>query len=340
MNRLEFNEVMKAVKLPFNRLNNIQIQFGGTDYAIIEGFVPLVVANDIYQKYPENPYGIRINGGCKDWKPSEHIVNSYHIDTKEGLVIFITEMKDYFARKNNLKETEVKKFPELMARIDKEILKKINPTISTYEWMQSDEENSEIFYRTISNETPFEKEFRRVIDMFDQTVNPFINKDLELDEIKNYIQKVNISGTIYDSEYLKKRKNCCHMYIRNLENKNYVSYHRNSDGFLYYLHYELGEEQYLTVSHSYSTDESDEHKTGEVICIDYFGDNVEQKIDIRYNITKGVVGPTYEEKKPINDEQKKFIYNELLKAIDLAASITIDNMAKKGSSKQIETNNQ
>lgn len=37
----------------------------------------------------------------------------------------------------------------------------------------------------------------------------------------------------------------------------------------------------------------------------------------------------------ITPEQMTFVYDELLKAIELASTITIDNMAKKGYSKKL-----
>ena len=84
MNRLEFNEVMKAVGInnPLSTAegrygtreevhywNNLAICFGGSYYTIVNGRIPLEVANIIYQKYPGNPYDIRVDGGCKDWNP-------------------------------------------------------------------------------------------------------------------------------------------------------------------------------------------------------------------------------------------------------------------------------
>lgn len=398
MNRLEFNEVMKAVGInnPLSTTNgrygtseqvhycqNIAIHFGGSYYAVIKGKVPLEVANIIYEKYPNNPYEIRVDGGCSDWQPSEHAtddkyerniqeyielhlgadeylekcrnarrnflrrtnenkyVDTYHIDTKEGLVILLTEMKDYFARKQGIRETEVQRFDELMATINAEILKKVKPSISAYEWMQADEENNEIFSQTVSSgtKTSFGKEFRKAIDEFDKVVNPFINEDIELDEIGNYLQKVNISANTYDSVDGKRRKGSCQVHITDLETKNKVSYYRSPNGFSYQLQYTLEENQYLTVLHYYSTTGNDENDKGEVIAIDYFGDNVPQKIDIRYNLTKGVAGETYGEKTPITPEQKEFVYDELLKAIGMASSITIDNMKKKGYSKQLTPNN-
>lgn len=394
MNRLEFNEVMKAVGInnPLSTTNgsngtseqvhywqNIAIYFGGSYYAVIKGKVPLEVANIIYEKYPNNPYKIRVDGGCSDWIPIKHAtdekleqdirkyidqnlseneyktarrnylrrtnknkyVPTYHIDTKEGLVILLTEMKDYFARKKRIRETEVQRFDELMVTINAEILKKVKPSISAYEWMQADEENNEIFSQTVSSgtKTSFGKEFRKAIDEFDKVVNPFINEDIELDEIGNYLQKVNISANTYDSVDLKTRKDCCEVVITDLETQNKVLYRRNPDGFLYQLQYTFEKNRYLVVSHYYSTAGSDENDKGEVITIDYYGDNVPQEIDIRYNLTKGVAGKTYGERTPITLEQKEFVYDELLKAIGMASSITIDNMKKKGYSKQLIPNN-
>lgn len=342
MNRLEYTEVKVVTGIPLNSWNNVTFRFSGSYYTIVEGNIPLEVANTIYEKYPGNPYGIRVNGGCNDWNPNTIYPHYYHIDSKEGLVIFITEMKDFFARKAGLPETEVQRYDELMATINSRILKVVNPSISTNEWMQEDEENREIFFQTVANneKTPFGKEFRKAIDEFDKTINPFINQDIELDEIGNYIKKVNISANTYSSKNIEGmiRLNCGELHIIDLESWNNVNYYRNFNGFSYQLHYILGEEQYLNVFHYYSTDESDENENGEFISIDYWGKNIPQKIDIRYNLTKGVAGETYAPKTPITPDQEKFVYDELLKAINLASSITLDNMKKKDTSKQLLSN--
>lgn len=397
MNRLEFNEVMRTVGIN-NPLLTTTVKYGsseeiyfwqnlaiyfGRSCAIVKGKIPLEVANIIYEKYPNNPYGIRIDGGCSDWNPNElciddkykkdiqeymeqnlddyeylekckearknlsHRVNenkyidTYHIDTKEGFVILLIEMKDYFSRKQGLVETEVQRFDELMAIINSRILKKVNPYISTYQWMQTDPENSEIFLKTVENgrKTSFGKEFRDAIDKFDKVVNPFINEEVNLDEMINYLSKVNISSEVYNSEDGMQRENCCQVHITDIASKNKVSYYRRPDGFSYLLMYTLGDQQYLDVLHYYST-RGEEKDRGEVIYINYFGDNIPQEIDVRYNITQGIVGKTCGEKKSITLEQKKWIYDELLKAINLASTITIDNMQKKGYSKQLTQNDQ
>ena len=73
----------------------------------------------------------------------------------------------------------------------------------------------------------------------------------------------------------------------------------------------------------------------EHIYINYFGENSKQEIDLRYNITQGLSGETYKDKTPITPEQMTFVYDELVKAIELASTITIDNMQKKGYSKKL-----
>lgn len=398
MNRLEFNEVMKNVGInnplttttgiynsseEVHYWQNIAIYFGGSYFTVVKGKIPLEVANIIYEKYPNNPYEIRVDGGCSDWNPNERCIDdkykkdiqeyveqnlndeeylekckkarknlsrrvnenkyigTYNIDTKEGLVILLLEMKDYFARKQGLVETEVKRFDELMATINSRILKKVNPYISTYEWMKSDSKNSEIFLRTVENDrkTSFGKQFRNAIDKFDKVVNPYINEKIDLDEMINYLSKVNISSDVYNFENGMQRENCCQIHITDIASKNKVSYYRRPDGFSYQLMYTLGNQQYLSVLHYYST-RVEQDDIGEVIYINYFGDNIPQEIDVRYNITHGVVGKTYGEKSSITLEQKEWIYDELLKAINLASTITIDNMKKRGYSKQLTQNDQ
>ena len=395
MNRLEFDEVMKAVDInnPLSTTegrygtredvhywNNLAIWFGGSYYAIVHGRIPLEVANIIYQKYPDNTYDIRVYGGCKDWNPNKWATDdkyekeiheyleedldadeyiskckkakrnlerrknkdykylaSYHIDSKEGLLIFLTEMKDYFLRKNNLPETEVEKYDELIAKITSEILKKVNPSISAYDWMQDDKENKYIYNSSVErdNKTKMGQLFRDAILDFDKAVNPFLDDDVELDEISNYLKNVKIDANTYNSENGKYRPGCCSLIITDTSTGNITTYHRSPDGFSFQLSYKLGEEKYLYVSHYYSTSGNYESDKGEEIAIDYLGDNVENEIDIRFNITNGKAGATYKDKTHATPEQIAFVYDELLKATSYASSITVENMKKKANTKQL-----
>ena len=394
MNRLEFNEVLKTLGINNHLINttgrygsseavhfwnNIAIYFGGSYYTVIRGKVPLEVANIIYEKYPNNPHGIRIDGGCSDYIPIVHAtddqykkeiqkyidqhlgtdeyiarckksrrnmlrrknenkyIETYHIDSKEGLIILLTELKDYYARKQGLCETEVQRYDEIISTISAEILKKVNPSITTYDWMGADEKYGESFLNIIARDkhTPFGHAFREIVDQFDRTINPYINEDIELDSIDNYLQKVNISANTYNEEDGKYRKNCCSMTIKAKDGESEVRYYRSPNGFSYQLMYVLGPKEYLTVLHYFTDKEDKESDKGEHIYINYFGENSKQEIDLRYNITQGLSGETYKEKTPITPEQMTFVYDELVKAIGLASTITIHNMKKKGYSKKL-----
>ena len=399
MNRLEFNEVLKTLGINNPLIStkgrygeseqvhfwqNIAIYFGGSYYTVVRGKVPLEVANIIYQKYPNNPYEIRVDGGCNDYVPNEHAVDdkykreiqehiekehtsdeylenckrsrknllrrksdnkyieTYHIDSKEGLVILLTELKDYYARKQGLPETEVQKFDDIMFSINTEILRRVNPNITTYDWMQGSKECSQLFNETLQkNETTgYGRALRRLIDKFDKTINPFINEEIELDSMENYLQNVTINSNTYNSVNGEYRKNCCYVSIKDKKTNNEVKYYRNPNGFSYQLMYCFGPKQYATVLHYFDEKDSigindTKEKSGEYIYIEYFGDNVKDKVDIRYNITHDIAGKTYKTKKPITQEQKDYIYAQLEYAIELASTITIDNMKKKGYSKKL-----
>lgn len=254
---------------------------------------------------------------------------------------FKIEIKAYFARQKELNETEVQNSDELVGTINLEILKKINPIITNYEWMQSDEENRDIFNETLlkCSQNTFGKMFRKAIDDFDKAINPFIDKAIKLDDITNCPLNIKIDVNSYDSKNGKFKEDCCEMHITDLTTKNEVNYYRNPDGFSYQLMYNLGDNQYLCVLHYFSGKENCESDKGEIVAIDYFGDNMEQKIDIRFNITNCKVGKTYGDKVNATPEQIAFIYDELLKATDYASSITIENMKEKGKLKQLLPNN-
>lgn len=394
MNRLEFNEVLKAVGINNHLVNttgrygtsekvhfwqDMAIHFSGSYYTVINGKIPLEVANIIYEKYPNNPYEIRVNGGASNYIPIEHAIDdqykkeiqehveqhistdeflarckksrrnmlrrkndnkyieTYHIDSKEGLIIFLIEMKDYYARKQGLSENEVQRYDEILSTVSSEILKKVNPGITTYDWMAKDEQYGESYLNTIEKDNKIFLcyAFREVIDQFDRTINPYINEDVELDSTSNYLQRVDISANTYNEEDGKYRKNCCNMTIQVKGEENKVKYFRSPNGFSYQLMYVLGPDEYLTVLHYFSDRSTEENDKGEHIYINYFGDNAKQKIDLRYNITLGLAGETYGEKTPVTPEQKSFVYNELVKAVELASTITIDNMKKRDIQKKL-----
>ena len=263
-------------------------------------------------------------------------LKTYHIDSKEGLLIFLVEMKDYFLRKNNLPETEVKKYDELIAKITSEILKKVNPSISAYDWMQDDKESKNNYNASVerNNKTKLGQIFREAVLDFDRAVNPFLNDDIELDEISNYLKNVKINANSYNSEHGRYRQGCCSLEITDISTGNKTTYYRIPDGFSFQLSYKLGEEKYLQVLHYYSTSGNYESDKGEVVAIYCSGET-----DIGLNITNGKAGAIYDNKTPATPEQIAFVYDELIKATSYASSITIENMKKKANTKQLVLNN-
>ena len=379
MNRLEFNEVLKEFDIDNSLIDttggynsneeshfwdNTSIYFSDSYYAIVKGKIPFEVDKIISEKYQKEQYGIRpvgSNNSCNQVQfsdanslgiPEESkndaskkevkntYIETYHIDSKEGLIILLTELKDYYAKKLGLPETEVQRYNEILSTINARILMKINPTITTYDWMGEDEQYCEKFLDTIvrDHNTPFEHEFREIIDQFDKTINPYINEDIELDSIENYSQKLDISASSYNSLAGMYRENCCTMVIKAKDGTGKVRYYRKPHGFTYHLMYTFGPQEYLDVLHYFTTIGDKETDIGEHIYISYSGENSKQKIDLRYNITKGLSGETYKDKTPITTEQKVFVYNELVKATNLASRITIDNMQKKGIQKKLVSN--
>lgn len=148
------------------------------------------------------------------------------------------------------------------------------------------------------------------------------------------MQRVDISANTYNEEDGKYRNNCCNMTIKVKDAENKTAYYRSPNGFSYQLMYVLGPDEYLTALHYFSDRSTEENDKGEHIYINYFGDNAKQKIDLRYNITLGLAGETYGEKTPVTLEQKSFVYNELVKAVELASTITVDNMKKRNIQKK------
>lgn len=252
----------------------------------------------------------------------------------------MTELKDYYCKKNGLPETEVQRYDEILSTINAQILMEINPTITTYDWMGEDEQYCEKFLDTVvrDHKSSFGHEFRKIIDQFDKTINPYINEDIELDSIKNYSQRVNINASSYNSLDGMYRENCCAMVIKAKDGTSKVRYYRKPHGFTYHLMYTFGQQEYLDVLHYFTAIGDNETDIGEHIYISYSGENSKQKIDLRYNITQGLSGETYKDKTPITPEQKIFVYNELVKATNLASTITIDNMQKKGVQKKLASN--
>jgi len=357
MKRLEFNEVLKAMNIDkkitsimgdsgmievVHSWEEITLNFAGTSYAVIKGKIPSEVVKAIYEQYPNNPYRINSSlgenvGNHNDVSIGDEYIQLCHVYTKEGLLALLTGIKDYYARKKGIRITQVQILDELMPSICSEMLKQVDPSVSIYEWMQGDEENRQSFLKTLiaNDHTPFKHILRNAIDEFDKAVNPYLNKDIELDDISNYIKRVRITAdTCAPKE--KNRKDYATLQITDLTTKNKVCYERHSDGFLFALQYYLDNGQLLTISHSFSNS-SVKEEDGEMISIKYlnFRNPTNQDINLKYNITREIIQANHSSIEDSTINYKQLIYNELLKATNYAASVTIQNMKQKSPQKQM-----
>ena len=325
MNKLEFRKVMETMGID-NKVTtyvankeeaayiwNDLLMWCANGYTTVQGKIPLVVASSIYKKYPENQYGIRIEGSYWDEDPKEcahgDYISRYDIDTKEGLIVFLTEMEAYL---NNEKITE-ERFEDLVVQVTTRALEEINPSINTYDWMQRCPDQKDMYNSTIEKDKKSELWgwFRNLVSEFDKAVNPYIDPDIELDDVSNYIKNVEINT--YKSESSDWGE--CEFTIREIDGEYILTYMRHPEGFLFKLTSEA-----LGVFHVCSED-------GETITIQYYGSN---RGNLKLDLTNKLAGEIFNEKKPVTVEQLGFIADELGKAIEIARNVSVKNMAKKG----------
>lgn len=343
------------------------------NYVIVSGKIPFELVKTIYQKYPNIPYEMRIKGwyeGCTlvdlavdekyEKEINEYIENNSSecvsildkfekarkrllrrndgnkyirecdIFTKEELVIFLTEMKDYYNRRNGLEEIETQKIDELMALVISKMLTEVNFNFTTSDFAQRDKCYSEFFSRALEYEskTFLGVELRKALDDFDKAINPFANKDIELDDPINYLKKIEI--TISDSFETKGTKSCLFR-IKEPDSNNIVEYLRKTDIVSYKVNYSSAEHGSLLVQHYFLDFD-------EILLVDSSKGDSKERFEIIFNITRGIVQTRYNA--PITSKEKKKIYNELIRATKLAATITTDNMKKTSCSRKLLPNKQ
>lgn len=301
MNKIEFNQIMKKFKInsiilnageKLYSLNDLLINFDGFENAIIYGINSNNIKEIIQKKYPD--YYLKESNNSK----------FISIDNKE-IFCFVLY---------NLINPKKQNFNKIMAGIDLEIIKIADLSISNFDWLKFDELSYNQLIKTLKYDTRtlFGQKLRDTIAEFDECINPFLNKDFKLDKKGDYNSNFDFNVLAYNS---KKKKECCfRLEVQDLKSKNNIYYSRDDDGFLYKVLYEIEDGQCF-IAHYYSNIEIAEN--GEFITICYFDKNGKEKLELEYNLTEGTIGQCFGKKSPINQEQKEFIYNELLKAVDL-----------------------
>lgn len=257
----------------------------------------------------------------------EKFIKEYSIGTKEGFLLFLDELKDYYLRLEGKEETEVKKFPQQIEEVKSELSNYQTLGISAADWANQLENIKDNYLAGVqkSNLSDMGKKFREAVDNFDRAVNPFLNDDVELDDIDNISACVQ-EGSKYHAPY-------CNFEISDY-NGDYTEYVRNNDGFVFHLEYTLGQENYMEVKHELSSNTDNE----EILRIDYYGDEYYDKEGnkskrLEYNMTSGTFSV---DNVPATGEQISFILNEINNATEHALGITMKNKIKNSDIALIE----
>lgn len=343
MNRLEFEKVMETTGIknvvgtyygidniegPIYEWNGFRFKFSGSYYTNVDGYVPFDLVNILFEKYSNNEYLVRWDGSSEQVIPRCG-TNYYDIDRKDGLLCFITELQDYFAKLNNgnVEESQVERQAELIGEVNEKLIKECKLELTTNMWIKKHNPNELIDKKLVGEKDIL---IRKLLKEYDKVVNPFNSKSLNLVAPSEYSNKIRLG--LYSD-----KKDFYSMYIclRKSED-NAVGYSLNNQELLYKSCYIEDKEKQVYFNHYYESQNLFTKKFNEVIKISHFYKKLddERKVDIEYSLTTGLIGGHFEEKIPVTEEQKQFIIEELEKAIEMAKKVTIDNMVVKKSVKK------
>lgn len=344
MNRLEYNVLMNTIGLDNvvtrsvgarGQLEDVHlwpsypliIWYYGTSYAIVKGTIPSELAEIIYEKYPGKKYGIGINGGRIDINPKDESVRYYHIDTKEGLLAFITEFEDYELRQKGLPETEVDNYDKLLGIINEKLLTIANPGVSPQDCVKGLIGDTKEYRIALENTKNSEigLYLRKAINNFDKAVNPYLDNNIELDSVENYSKNVTLG--VYSNENTDKNNIVdCELRIKKGEDYE-AEYTRYNYGFIYRFSYRNFEGQSVIISHSFFTRSPGE--VGEKIDIRYLGEGNKSK-HILLNISKGKIEYSGMKKSThkVSDSELIEVIRELEITTYIAKRHVIRNMEK------------
>lgn len=332
-------------------LKDIRVEFSLTYYAIVRGKIPYEVAKNIYGLYPKNEFKIRVSGGRDDWNffdfltddeyeraKNENLGNSklleearnmmvrrndknkyiplYHIDTKEGLLVFLSELRNYYLGSNNLEEDYEWK-SNIMSNSYFNMIKNANLKFSTYDIMKSNKSFNETVDKNL--ETDLGSVFRSTLDEFDRMVNPFMDEGAELDD--DYLDKVDID--INARYYKKSELNGCELTIHDKDTGNEVFYSRKLNGFCYKVCFKADNNTEIIFAHCFVDESNDSYENGEFIYVICHNDDGKKNFEFRFNITEGLFGETYPPKDEVKLNDFMYIYGELKEAINYAHDVTV-----------------
>ncbi len=342
----EFDEEIDIYKW-----HDFEIYLSGYGSAILKGKIPFEVAQTIYNKYPNNPYSIRINNNnndepinhvnnddlkkildnlltkennfksllLKEWKnrlkdicdtnPYPLYIESYHIDTKEGLLIVLEELHNYYL-KEFLNESKVFELnfincqdfigTDLITKTNKKLIETGDFSNISKQWII---DNAEEKYKNNGIEkTNEDYKLKRLLKKFDRTVNPFYNEKNNLLDSNNALDKIELNFDI--------TKAISKLTIKNRETNNSLTYYENKNSIVYRLNKTTKNKGPYYLYHSYQIDKIKGPTEKLTIC-DYN----------KYNLTTGMLEIYGLKASPIDKQNKLLFIARLEEAISDAENI-------------------
>ncbi len=341
-------------KYTFNGLS-INKDLDGIRSVKISGKVPVEFSKIFYNKYPNaREASVGFYGTTKGeltdfytidkvkkfensiWKKlgfsgEDKYTGGYSAYSKIGLLTFITEYQDYLAGKAlndpNI-STHVDKQPELMAEINRRLISRGNPHITTEEFLRESD-----MIEVGTNEAALA--IIEYLNAFDREVNPFSSGD-EMKDPLDYSDKVDLK-TYYDPKddavKVVISKDEMHFgYNRSLDkNQQYLGYMAN---------YKENPQTEITINYHISAEEN-----VNVVSIERYSIDGDYSTELVFDLISGVVREQsldslisnnilgrYSdfhvkprvETRPITEEEKEYIIQKLQEATAVAKSVTSD----------------
>lgn len=311
MNKFELDKIMECLGLEKKEsyeIKGCKYCHSGSYYTIVKGKTPYELALLISEKYNNNIYKIRVNGNIESEVPSGDVY-TYHIDTIEGLVVFLLETHRYYQLP--FKETEFN-----LQSVYNKILQEVDPKMSIYDWML-DRENRKDYFKTLLNmNTVLDFELRKKIEEFDNIVNPFCNNNLDLNSSKFIVR-----GYLYQDG----------SWFSLIDEESGITMYtfKENNGFVIKLCVPSNSPYITTVYHYFK-------ESGEEIAFDKYDQSEESRIE--YNLTNFSFGEHYGIKHTATAEDKKFVILNLDKYITLASDIVKKNIRICQNEKKLKRN--
>lgn len=337
MNKFEFMEVLNEEEIS-NSYSFIQgrygehedvyywkdltIHFGGSFYTVIKGDIPKEVAVKLYElDILGDDYSIRFKGAEKGVDVSLKNLQSvyYHIDTYEGLILFLEVYKQYL---NDTIDQDID-ISNIVNNVRTNLVKNSRINMSNTEWINNKGIYADTYNQTVdTNNNELLETFRNKIDEYDKAVNPFIGETI--DDITDLIDLGNTKVSIYGDF------NKSDLIMANKEKQIELQARKNNDGFCYITSFENDNGEIYTCDH-YFTKDIEGRCTGEVIKLSklaYNSDSV--SYNFLYNVTNGTFEFSDGHKTAAIMEVDAQIIDELNRYIDKAKELyTIKENGKK-----------